>query len=170
MINQAQKIDYSAFVSEKYFRHFSDKTFSAESIIMPDPLLNAPRSATISLRYIVKFDHGYYEAYSDQTCSCTGKQVINLGQSIILASKFCSFPGKIGKHHCHFSLIHWNLLSENQPRSWRPPPPLVYRELKRRWSHFIQKVYGTDPLVIPSEHWLCPSEPVNEMRHPPFEN
>ena len=39
MINQAQKIDYSAFVSEKYFRHFSDQTFSAESIIMPDPHL-----------------------------------------------------------------------------------------------------------------------------------
>ena len=35
-------------------------------------------------------------------------------------------------------------------------PPPVYKELKRRWSHFIQKVYGTDPLVIPSEHWLCP--------------
>ncbi len=68
------------------------------------------------LRYIVKFDHGYYEACSDQTCSCKGKQVINLGHSIILASKFCSFPGKIGKHQGHFSLIHWNLLSENQPR------------------------------------------------------
>jgi len=36
------------------------------------------------------------------------------------------------------------------------PPPPISRELKRRWSHFIQKVYGTDPLVIPSEHWLCP--------------
>jgi len=75
--------------------------------------------ATILLRYIVKFEHGYYEAYSDQTCSCKGKQVINLGQFIILASKFCSFPGKIGKHQGHFSLIHWNLLSENQPRSRR---------------------------------------------------
>ena len=75
--------------------------------------------AAISLRYIVKFEHGYYEAYSDQTCSCKGKQVINLGQSIILASKFCSFPGKIGKHQGHFSLIHWNLLSENQPGSRR---------------------------------------------------
>jgi hypothetical protein len=34
-----------------------------------------------------------------------------------------------------------------------PPPPLS-RELKIRWSHFIQKVYETDPLVIPSEHWF----------------
>jgi hypothetical protein len=36
------------------------------------------------------------------------------------------------------------------------PPPPISRELKRRWSHFIRKVYGTDPLVIPSDHWLCP--------------
>ncbi len=29
------------------------------------------------------------------------------------------------------------------------PPPLVSKELKKRWSHFIQKVYETDPLVCP---------------------
>ena len=29
------------------------------------------------------------------------------------------------------------------------PPPVVSRELKRRWSHFIRKVYETDPLVCP---------------------
>ncbi len=29
------------------------------------------------------------------------------------------------------------------------PPPPISRELKRRWSHFIQKVYETDPLVCP---------------------
>ncbi len=29
------------------------------------------------------------------------------------------------------------------------PPPPVSRELKRRWSHFIRKVYETDPLVCP---------------------
>ncbi len=29
------------------------------------------------------------------------------------------------------------------------PPPLVSRELKRRWSYFIRKVYETDPLVCP---------------------
>ncbi len=28
-------------------------------------------------------------------------------------------------------------------------PPLVSKELKKRWSHFIQKVYETDPLVCP---------------------
>ena len=33
MIDQAQKIDCRAFVSEKYFRHFLKKTFSAESIL-----------------------------------------------------------------------------------------------------------------------------------------
>jgi hypothetical protein len=26
------------------------------------------------------------------------------------------------------------------------PPPLVSKELKRRWSHFTQKVYETDSL------------------------
>jgi hypothetical protein len=35
-------------------------------------------------------------------------------------------------------------------------PPLVSKEVKRRWTYFIRKVYETDPLVIPSEHWLCP--------------
>ena len=28
-------------------------------------------------------------------------------------------------------------------------PPLVSKELKKRWSHFIRKVYETDPLVSP---------------------
>ncbi len=28
-------------------------------------------------------------------------------------------------------------------------PPPVSKELKRRWSHFIQKVYETDPLIRP---------------------
>jgi len=27
------------------------------------------------------------------------------------------------------------------------PPPPVSKELKRRWFHFIRKVYETDPLV-----------------------
>ncbi|MEE9549810.1 MAG: hypothetical protein V3W08_05355 [Candidatus Binatia bacterium] len=29
------------------------------------------------------------------------------------------------------------------------PPPSVSKELKRRWSHFIRKVYETDPLTCP---------------------
>jgi len=29
------------------------------------------------------------------------------------------------------------------------PPPPVSKELKRRWSYFIRKVYETDPLVCP---------------------
>lgn len=33
MINHAEKIDCRAFVSEKCFRHFSKKTFSAESLM-----------------------------------------------------------------------------------------------------------------------------------------
>jgi len=33
MIDQGQKIDCRAFVSEKYFRHFSEKSFSAESYL-----------------------------------------------------------------------------------------------------------------------------------------
>ena len=38
---------------------------------------------------------------------------------------------------------------KNRLRSRRSPPPPVSRELKRRWSHFIRKVYETDPLVFP---------------------
>ncbi len=30
------------------------------------------------------------------------------------------------------------------------PPPPVSKELKRRWSYFIRKVYETDPLVCPN--------------------
>ena len=30
------------------------------------------------------------------------------------------------------------------------PPPPISRELKKRWSHFIRKVYETDPLVCAS--------------------
>jgi hypothetical protein len=29
------------------------------------------------------------------------------------------------------------------------PPPPVSRELKRRWSYFIRKVYETDPPYLP---------------------
>jgi hypothetical protein len=27
------------------------------------------------------------------------------------------------------------------------PPPTISKELKKRWSHFIQKVYEKDPLI-----------------------
>ena len=38
--------------------------------------------------------------------------------------------------------------------SWKPEvievaPPPVSKELKKRWSHFIRKVYETDPLTCP---------------------
>ncbi len=39
MINHAEKVDCGAFVSEEFFRHFFEKTFSAESNITPDPPL-----------------------------------------------------------------------------------------------------------------------------------
>ena len=29
------------------------------------------------------------------------------------------------------------------------PPAPISKELKKRWSHFIQKVYETDPLYLP---------------------
>jgi len=43
--------------------------------------------------------------------------------------------------------------------SWKPEvieiaPPPVSKELKRRWSYFIRKVYETDPLTCPK----CRSE------------
>jgi hypothetical protein len=34
MINYAEKVDCRAFVSEKFFCHFSEKTFSAESVFL----------------------------------------------------------------------------------------------------------------------------------------
>ena len=38
--------------------------------------------------------------------------------------------------------------------SWKPEvievaPPPISKELKKRWSHFIRKVYETDPLTCP---------------------
>jgi len=41
---------------------------------------------------------------------------------------------------------------------------LVSKELKKRWSYFIRKIYGKDPLVYPNTrerspetwHWLYP--------------
>ena len=41
MINQAPKISYRANVSEKYFRYFSEKTFSAESLKRRDSSLRS---------------------------------------------------------------------------------------------------------------------------------
>ncbi len=39
---------------------------------------------------------------------------------------------------------------EEQPTEVTEVPlPPISRELKRRWSHFIRKVYETDPLVCP---------------------
>jgi len=36
-----------------------------------------------------------------------------------------------------------------KPEFVEVPPPLVSKELKKRWSYFIRKVYETDPLVCP---------------------
>ncbi len=36
-----------------------------------------------------------------------------------------------------------------KPEFVEVPPPPVSKELKRRWSYFIRKVYETDPLVCP---------------------
>ena len=43
---------------------------------------------------------------------------------------------------------------EKTETSWKPEvievaPPPVSKELKRRWSHFIRKVYEADPLTCP---------------------
>jgi len=53
------------------------------------------------------------------------------------------------------------------------PPPPVSKELKKRWSHFIQKVYETDPLICPNarETRLKPgigSTPATVHIGPPF--
>ncbi len=36
-----------------------------------------------------------------------------------------------------------------KPEFVEVPPPLVSKELKKRWSYFIRKVYETDPLIYP---------------------
>jgi len=45
--------------------------------------------------------------------------------------------------------------------SWKPevievPPPPISKELKRSWSHFIRKVYETDPLLCPKRALALP--------------
>ena len=44
--------------------------------------------------------------------------------------------------------------AENGNVSWRPEviefaAPPISKELKKRWSYFIRKVYETDPLTCP---------------------
>ncbi len=39
---------------------------------------------------------------------------------------------------------------DSQTEVTEAPPPPVSKELKKRWSYFIRKVYETDPLVCPS--------------------
>lgn len=43
---------------------------------------------------------------------------------------------------------------EGEETSWKPEvievaPPPISKELKKRWSYFIRKVYETDPLTCP---------------------
>ncbi len=43
---------------------------------------------------------------------------------------------------------------------WKPQvieaaPPSTSRELKKRWSHFIPKVYETDPFIFPNARERC---------------
>ncbi len=47
------------------------------------------------------------------------------------------------------SKVRTNRGKENRLSWTEVPPPPISRELKRRWSHFIRKVYETDPLVCP---------------------
>jgi hypothetical protein len=37
MINHAEKVDCGAIVREKFWHYFWQRTFSTESIVMPDP-------------------------------------------------------------------------------------------------------------------------------------
>ena len=50
MINHAEKIDCGAFVGEKFLHHFWQKTFSAESQVMPDPESNPIPTGTVYVR------------------------------------------------------------------------------------------------------------------------
>jgi len=36
-----------------------------------------------------------------------------------------------------------------KPEFVEVPPPPISKEMKKRWSYFIQKVYETDPLISP---------------------
>ncbi len=43
-------------------------------------------------------------------------------------------------------------VEEQPPEVTQIPPPAVSRELKRRWSYFIRKVYETDPFTCQMCH------------------
>jgi len=47
-----------------------------------------------------------------------------------------------------------NLNPEGERTSWKPEvievaPPPISKEMKKRWSYFIRKVYETNPLTCP---------------------
>ena len=60
MINHGQKIDCRAFVSEKYFRHFSENTFSAESEKILDPLNSCTHSRCLCQSKALSITHLYF--------------------------------------------------------------------------------------------------------------
>ncbi len=48
MINHAEKVDCGAIVREKFWHYFWQRTFSTESIVMPDPKPPPPADPSIS--------------------------------------------------------------------------------------------------------------------------
>ncbi len=63
------------------------------------------------------------------------------------------------RYYGYYSNVSRGKRKKEKPReateiSWKPevievPPPPVSKESKKRWSHFIRKVYETDPLTCP---------------------
>ena len=63
------------------------------------------------------------------------------------------------RYYGYYSNVSWGKRKKEKPAgeeevSWKPEvvevaPQPISKELKKRWSHFIRKVYETDPLICP---------------------
>jgi len=59
-------------------------------------------------------------------------------------------PSRDEKRRCGQPLVNpFSVSVGKKPEAIEVPPPSISKELKKRWSHFIQKVYETDPLICP---------------------
>jgi len=64
------------------------------------------------------------------------------------------------RYYGYYSNVSRGKRKKEEPKeevSWKPEvieiaPPPVSKEMKKRWSYFIRKVYETDPLICPKCH------------------
>jgi hypothetical protein len=74
MINQAPIVRYTASVSENFFPNFWRKTFSAESSVMPDPVVGPQAAPADSRRSARPQLLAGYRALGPQQSLRTGPQ------------------------------------------------------------------------------------------------